>query len=96
MTASGPVRDEQVPPKDSAAESSGLQHGVAAPARPCKKPAWEWQRQRQGAVVVSLCCSLRARAIRAVCASEVKGRRHDCKEERRKKCDIRSSLYGLN
>jgi hypothetical protein len=27
VTASGPVRDEQVPPKDSAAEFSSLQHG---------------------------------------------------------------------
>jgi hypothetical protein len=33
-THSKPHSDEQVPPKDSVSEPSGLQHGVAAPTRP--------------------------------------------------------------
>jgi hypothetical protein len=50
------------------------------------------RQQRQGAVVVSPCCSLSGGAPeppQAFRAPGLKGRGHDCKEERRKKCDAR-------
>jgi hypothetical protein len=91
-----PCSNEEVPPKDSVAESSGLQHEVAQ--RPHDRAsgarARDGQPQRQGAVVGSPCCSLRRRCATEppqvlVLPSSQRSWARLCKEERRKKCDIR-------